>query len=64
MLTQDDEGVSEVPRERGIANRLRGIFARSFGRVASDEDVWERERRHRTEQEQRSDGAAEERSNV
>lgn len=29
MLNQNDEGVSEIPRRRGIADRLRSIFLRA-----------------------------------
>lgn len=57
MLDEDDEGVSEVPRSRGMADRLRRVLrrgrspARSLETGVSDGNVWEREREHRRESE-------------
>jgi hypothetical protein len=64
MLDQNDEGVSEDPRNSGIAGRLRSVLRRGRSSTrppeaeVSDEDVWERERHHRREHEQdRLDGS-------
>ncbi len=57
MLDQDDAGVSEVRRSRGRADRLRRVFRRGTSSVrppeadVSDEEVWERERQSRCEDE-------------
>ena len=65
MLDQDDEGVSEVARKRGIAERLRGVLqrrdasARPAEPEVSGEDVWERERQHRREHEEGESGSRE-----
>jgi hypothetical protein len=53
MLDQNDAGVSEAPRNRGIADRLRRVLRRgrspapSSETGVSDGNVWEREREHR-----------------
>jgi len=63
MLDQDDAGVSDARRSRGIADRLRSVVrrgrspARGSDTGVSDGNVWEREREHRRVSEQnRSDG--------
>jgi hypothetical protein len=62
MLDQNDEGVFEVPRKRGIADRLRNVFVRGYSSTRSPEAdvanqaVWEHERQRRREHERdRSD---------
>jgi hypothetical protein len=56
MLDQNDDGVSEVARRRGIAVRLRRVLRRgrspapSSETGVSDGNVWEREREHRRSQ--------------
>lgn len=60
MLYENDEGVAEAPRKRGIAGRLRSVFVRGNSPPGppeaevsdSDEDVWARERQRRREHEQ------------
>jgi hypothetical protein len=63
VMTQDDEGISEVPRKRGIANRLQSVFLRGQSTArppdveVPDGDVWERERQRRSEHEKRLDSS-------
>jgi hypothetical protein len=57
MLNQNGEGVSEVPRRRGLADRVRSILGRDPSKPArevelTEEQAWERERQHRLENEQ------------
>jgi hypothetical protein len=58
MLNQNDEGVSEVPRKRGLADRVRSIILRrdlskpALEAGLAEQQAWERERQHRLENEQ------------
>jgi hypothetical protein len=58
LLGQDDEGISEVPRKRGMVDRLREVFRRDHPPVipavpeVPDGDVWARERQRRRALEQ------------